>query len=189
MKKFLQILGCLSLVFLFSCSDDDPTPVAKPDYVYRPFEIAATNSKDAVAVSYALADHKGLNEVCYTDMTVSLNGGEFAMKPYQYALFCNANSYCTIMPSIPYYTLASVDKVITKAEGTEVQSVPVVGGQCENAGIKIMKGENNSFVLTMPVLDENAAKPEYRLTFSCDYGTDSPFNNVKAIVYVNRAVN
>lgn len=187
MKKFLQLLGCATLLFMFSCSDDDPKIVPAPDSVYKPFQIKGESSSDVVTLTYALADHFGFGDVCYTEMTVSDAGGVFDFTPYENALFCNSESYTTLMPSVPVYTLASVDKVIAGVDGEKnLQSVPVTNGGCENGDIKVAKGENDSFVVTLPKIAEDAAKPVYRLVFSCNYGADSPYNNVKAVVYVDR---
>ncbi len=192
MKKLLQLLGCVSLLFMFSCSDDDPKIVPEPDYVYKPFVIKAVSGSDAPTLTYALADHVGLGEVCYTEMTLTYKEGVYDLKPYEYALFCNSESYCTTftMPLIPYYTLESVDKVVLVDDDSDdsvgVQSVAVVNGECDNANIKVTKGEDNSFAVSVPAIAEGEEAPMYRLVFSCFYGENSPYNNVKAIVYVDR---
>lgn len=187
MKKLLQLLGCATLLFMFSCSDDDPKIVPEPEFVYKPFVIKAVNGTDPFAVSYALADHIGLGEACYTEMAVTDKGGVFSMTPYETALFCNSESYCTIMPSIPYYTLVSVDKVVENEDNVQLQSVAVANGECDNANIKVTKGEDNSFQLTLPAIDEDAEAPIYRMVFGCNFGENSPYNNVHAVVYVGRA--
>lgn len=183
MKKLLQLMGCLSMVFLFACSDDDPKVVPAPEYVYHAYEVKSPD-KDTFTMDNHIGDRKGTGDACYSDFHSTYKGGTYVFTPNETALFCNAEGYSTVMNAVPVYTLTGCDK--QTAEGFQAMPLTAAGG-VDTPEIKFTPGADNSYTLELPEMDpESESFPAFRLTFSCNFGEGSPYNNVKFVLYVNR---
>lgn len=181
MKKILQLLGCATLAFMCSCSDSDEPDMESQEWLFRPFYFVSA-TPDNVGYSFQELCDFDANEAAYLNCFVPRTEGTYILKPRPDALICTTKTF-TPVPSKPTYTLI---KVITM-DG----SIPdggertVVNGQVDEADIKIIPVGNN-YEITLPALNDDYNLPIFRVEFSCNFGENSPFNDVKALVYVNR---